>query len=252
MRDGTPIALLGATGHRARSFGKTGIDVAVILANYLSVAMANAELYRVLTEREQELHQRATHDPLTGLANRTEAGQRIDDALDHPTGAVGLLFCDIDKFKAVNDRLGHEVGDELIQQVALRLSGAVRRGDLLARFGGDEFVFVLDGVHDLTDLHRGWAADPGQPGRPDPAAGRTGAGDGEHRLGAGPCRHHGQRHAPQRRRRHVRGEGQGPGRIEVFDDAAAHRSVDWLDLRSELVTRWSAASSPCCTSRWSS
>ena len=62
------------------------------------------------------------------------------------------MFCDIDKFKAVNDRLGHEAGDELIQQVAHRLATAVRPDDLLARFGGDEFVVLLDAVGGLTDL----------------------------------------------------------------------------------------------------
>ena len=81
VRDGTVIALLGGTGHRARSFGKTGVDVATIIAGYLSVAMTNAELYGALKARERELKHQATHDPLTGLANRASAGQRIEDAL---------------------------------------------------------------------------------------------------------------------------------------------------------------------------
>jgi len=81
VRDGTVIALLGATGHRPRSFGKTGVDVATVIAGYLSAAMTNAELYRALRAREHELRHKATHDPLTGLSNRVGAGQRIDDAL---------------------------------------------------------------------------------------------------------------------------------------------------------------------------
>ena len=235
MRNGTAIALLGATGHRARSFGKTGVDVAVIMANHLSVAMTNAELYRTLIEREYELRQRASHDPLTGLANRTEAGARIDEALIRsPTGAVGLMFCDIDKFKAINDRLGHEAGDELIQQVALRLGSSVRPGDLLARFGGDEFVFLLDGVSDLTDL--------------------TEAGRRVQLALADPILLRGERVAVSASIGAVLGregttasmmlrnadaamyvaKAKGPGRIEVFDDAASHRSLDRLDLRSEL------------------
>jgi diguanylate cyclase (GGDEF)-like protein len=235
MRHGTPIALLGATGHRARSFGKASVDVAVIMANYLNVTMANAQLYGALREREQELQRRASHDPLTGLANRTKASQRIEEALaTSPTGAVGLLFCDIDKFKAVNDRLGHEAGDELIQQVALRLSGSLRPGDLLARFGGDEFVFVLDEIRDLTDLTEAGRriqlclADPillrGE--RLEVSAsigavlGRTGTTASVMLRNADAAMYV--------------AKGKGPGRIEVFDDAASHRSLDWLDLRSEL------------------
>jgi diguanylate cyclase (GGDEF)-like protein len=236
MRDGKPIALLGATGHRARSFNKTGVDVAIIMANYLNVAMTNAELYGTLVEREQELRQRASHDPLTGLANRTEAGLRIDDALHNsPTGAVGLMFCDVDKFKSVNDRLGHEAGDELIQQVALRMSATVREGDLLARFGGDEFVFLLNGVKDLGDVTEAGRrvqvclADPivlrGERIQVSASIGavlgRTGTTASVMLRNADAAMYVAKR--------------KGPGRIEVFDDDAAHRSVDRLDLRSELV-----------------
>ncbi|HEY2793449.1 MAG TPA: GGDEF domain-containing protein [Micromonosporaceae bacterium] len=235
MRDGIAIALLGATGHRARSFGKAGVDVAIIMANYLNVAMANAELYRALSEREQELQQRALHDPLTGLANRTKAGQRIDEALaDSPTGTVGLMFCDIDKLKAINDRLGHEAGDELIQQVALRLSTAVRRDDLLARFGGDEFVFLLDGVRDLADITE--AGRRVQMSLADPIVLRGERIQVTASIGAVLGRN-GTTASVMLRDADAAmyvAKGKGPGRIEVFDDDASHRSLDRLDLRSEL------------------
>lgn len=235
MRDGVVIALLGGTGHRARSFGKTGVDVATIIASYLSVAMTNAELYRTLTARERELKHQATHDPLTGLANRISAGQRIEAALNRSQiGAVGLMFCDIDKFKAVNDRLGHEAGDELIQQVAQRLAAAVRPGDLLARFGGDEFVVFLDPVHDLTDL-----ADAGrrlQLSLADPVLLRGERMAVSASIG-GVLGRRGTTASVMLRNADAAmyvAKGKGPGRVEVFDDAASHRSLDWLDLRSEL------------------
>ena len=235
MRNGTAVLLLGATGHRARSFGKTGIDVARIMASHLSVALTNAELYRVLTEREDDLRRQAAHDPLTGLANRVTVGQRIDEALAATTtGAVGVLFCDVDQFKAVNDRLGHEVGDELLQQIATRLATAIRPGDLLARFGGDEFVIVLPNVRGLPDLTE--AGRLLQLGLADPILLRgelletsvsIGAVLGRRGTSAGVM----LRDADAAM---YAAKAKGPGRLEVFDDAASSRSLDWLDLRSEL------------------
>ena len=68
VRDGTTVALLGGTGHRARSFCKTSVDVATTISGYLSAAMTNVELYQKLADRELQLKHQATHDPLTGLA----------------------------------------------------------------------------------------------------------------------------------------------------------------------------------------
>ena len=100
---------------------------------------------------EEELAHRAAHDPLTGLPNRTLLTDRLAGAVDRAraggeTGAV--LFCDLDRFKAVNDTYGHDVGDQVLRVVAARLDEQVRPGDLVARLGGDEFVVVAEQVSD--------------------------------------------------------------------------------------------------------
>jgi diguanylate cyclase (GGDEF)-like protein len=91
----------------------------------------------------------AGHDPLTGLANRRVFTDRLDHALTlRGEGTrLAILYCDLDGFKAVNDRLGHEVGDALLAAVAERVVGCLRPGDTAARLGGDEFALLLEQVH---------------------------------------------------------------------------------------------------------
>jgi diguanylate cyclase (GGDEF)-like protein/PAS domain S-box-containing protein len=105
-------------------------------------------------QREAALTHRATHDPLTDLPNRDLLRERLERALaakgDEVLG-VAVLFLDLDGFKAVNDALGHAAGDELLVAVARRLRDRVRGCDTAARFGGDEFVVLLDGVVDREE-----------------------------------------------------------------------------------------------------
>jgi len=85
-------------------------------------------------------------DPLTGLATRDVLEPAIDAALNTAAASVAVLFIDIDDFKHINDSMGHQVGDQLLQQVAGGLRAATRMTDLVTRYGGDEFVIVLPGV----------------------------------------------------------------------------------------------------------
>ncbi len=107
-------------------------------------------LARDITERkraEEQLHHLARYDPLTGLANRTLTSARIQQALarNRRRGHFGaLMFIDIDRFKHINDSLGHQVGDLLLTRVAEILRSQLRGEDLAARFGGDEFIVVLE------------------------------------------------------------------------------------------------------------
>ena len=102
-----------------------------------------------LSGREREARWAALRDPLTGLANRRLLLDRLEQAmggLDEGSHQVGLLFLDLDGFKAVNDRCGHAAGDLLLAEVAAALAAAVRSTDTLARIGGDEFVLVMPRV----------------------------------------------------------------------------------------------------------
>jgi len=100
-------------------------------------------------ESQDKLDHLAHHDPLTGLPNRLLFHDRLQHAMARaPRGArqLAVMFIDLDRFKTVNDTLGHHVGDELLKQVAASLSACLRDGDTLARLGGDEFIVLLEDV----------------------------------------------------------------------------------------------------------
>lgn len=93
-----------------------------------------------------ELQRQATHDALTGLANRVLLQRRIDEAAATDQGAVSMLLIDLDGFKAINDRHGHHTGDQVLAMVAERLTGLLGAGEVAARLGGDEFAVLLPGT----------------------------------------------------------------------------------------------------------
>ena len=107
-----------------------------------------------LKESREQLAHMATHDPLTDLPNRRLYNERLQRALSlakRNNWHTAVMFLDMDNFKTINDTMGHEKGDEFIQAVAERLKGCLRESDTVARFGGDEFVFVLVNVATAKD-----------------------------------------------------------------------------------------------------
>ncbi|AKU14466.1 hypothetical protein AzCIB_4580 [Azoarcus sp. CIB] len=115
-------------------------------------------LFSDITERKQQeeaIWHQANFDTLTGLANRSLLQDRLEHALAQARrhdGKVGLMFLDLDGFKWINDSFGHDVGDEMLVEVARRLKASVREQDTVARLGGDEFTVVVNDLHDQRDM----------------------------------------------------------------------------------------------------
>ncbi len=147
-----------------------------ILGSQAAISLKNAHLYhnlqgsnQALQKSLQELQQAQTrliqaqdklrhdafHDSLTGLPNRawfmSLLERRIKSALRDPDSLYAVMFLDLDRFKLVNDSLGHLVGDELLKRVAVRLRNCLRAPDTVARLGGDEFVILLEKIKDIED-----------------------------------------------------------------------------------------------------
>ncbi|MEP7370555.1 MAG: GGDEF domain-containing protein, partial [Dermatophilaceae bacterium] len=128
----------------------------VFVRQFLTVR-DNQRLAQVLSEQKDELHHQAFHDHLTGLANRALFIDRLSHALDlhhRDRRPLAICFLDLDGFKAVNDQLGHQAGDDLLRGISTRFAEVLSEADTLARFGGDEFALLLEDQPDPAEVGR--------------------------------------------------------------------------------------------------
>jgi diguanylate cyclase (GGDEF)-like protein/PAS domain S-box-containing protein len=145
------FGVFGVHSSRPRDYSSIEVDFVQTLANVLGDAFERQQT-------EDHIRHRALHDPLTGLPNRILFMDRLGQGLTRMRrldSRAAILILDLDRFKLVNESLGHEVGDELLAAAALRLAQTVRASDTVARFGADEFGILLEhiaGEHDAVDM----------------------------------------------------------------------------------------------------
>lgn len=141
----TAGVLVVASDDPSREYSTTDQAALEAFAEQVSLALTDA-----LTLAEMD---RANHDTVTGLATRRLFMQRLDEALSASPGPlVGVCFIDLDRFKMVNDTLGHAAGDQLLYEVGVRIRECLRPGDSAARFGGDEFAVLIEAVDDIETV----------------------------------------------------------------------------------------------------
>jgi diguanylate cyclase (GGDEF)-like protein len=148
---GRVVGVLGlAAGHSGRRFSDRDVEALTSFARLASIGLENARLVDVAQRG-------ALYDPTTGLPNRELLSDRIAHALaghrPDDSASIGVILLDLDRFKVVNETLGHVAGDRLLMAVGQRLVHSLRPGDTVARFGGDEYGLVLDPVANAAEAH---------------------------------------------------------------------------------------------------
>jgi diguanylate cyclase (GGDEF)-like protein len=166
-----PVAVLGALPFIIRgeaidwaiaSIVLYALPFSAVLARVNRATAQRAAYFAALNRRTAEelkavnlrLAHEASHDPLTGIPNRQAFGQRLAAAVSKNGEPVAVLFMDLDRFKHINDRFGHETGDKALSIVAGRILSRLRPGDVLARFGGDEFTALIEGPESREDVEQ--------------------------------------------------------------------------------------------------
>jgi diguanylate cyclase (GGDEF)-like protein len=150
-QEGSPFGVLGTFSRQRCTFSVSDRHFIQNVANVLAQAISRKRL-------EQRLLHDSLHDRLSGLPNRVLFMNRLEHAIQrtrrYSNYKFAVLFLDLDRFKVINDSLGHHVGDQLLIETGSRLSECVRPEDTIARIGGDEFTILLDGIEDISETHQ--------------------------------------------------------------------------------------------------
>jgi diguanylate cyclase (GGDEF)-like protein len=227
--DGAVVGSLSVGGYqRGRRYSPADQSLLSTLAQQASLALTDA---RIVSDM---IHQ-ALHDPLTGMPNRTLFGDRLAHALhrtERTASEVAVLFVDLDRFKPVNDSLGHAAGDELLQIVGQRICECLRDSDTAARLGGDEFAVLLEDLMFADDA-------TGMAERIIEAVGEPVALHGrEVFVGASVGVAMGRRGADDLLRKAdvamYRAKADGKGRLVLFDPGMQGESLRRLELEADL------------------
>ncbi len=148
---GQSIGALIFYAARKRSFDDEAIKLLERMAENVVFALSNFEREAERKRAEDRVQHLATHDSLTGLPNRLMFGQLLNHAIQSAKRykrQLAVFFIDLDRFKIINDSLGHDAGDQLLQEIAIRFKQSLRAADVIARLGGDEFVILIEEVSD--------------------------------------------------------------------------------------------------------
>ena len=231
---GVVVGVLGlAAGQTPRRWTTRDVDALSSFARLASIGLENARLVDVAQRG-------ALYDQTTGLPNRELLSDRIAHALaghrpDADDGAIGVILLDLDRFKVINETLGHSAGDRLLQAVGQRLVHSLRPGDTVARFGGDEFALVLDPVADSVEAHHIAERIAAELGEPFPINGR----DWFLTASMGIALGKGGRATPDELMREaeiamVRAKGDPSHRHFLFEPSMSDQTIERLDLENDL------------------
>ncbi|HEX2016990.1 MAG TPA: EAL domain-containing protein, partial [Solirubrobacteraceae bacterium] len=225
------FGVLGALSPRTGAFGPEEATFLRSVAGKLGSALDRQD-------HDEQLHQRAYSDALTGQPNRTQFLERLETALGRARAGgsqLAVFFLDLDNFKVVNDSLGHDAGDELLRAIAPRLRRALVLTDLVARFGGDEFVVMCEGVASQRETEAVAEAMLTSLAEPFHLAGVP------HRVSAsvGVASSDGQATAQELMRNAdtamYTAKARGRGHYELFDDRMRQKMVKRLSLENALA-----------------